>query len=115
MTRRDHYVECPKCESCFRVAKDVRAVPAHKCWAAEKEAAATAAANPGGAGDAGAVQFFADEPAASAPAPLSVWWFCDCGPGVDPVPLVRDPGEYSACDGTEWYFGQRCPQPRPRS
>lgn len=36
---RHHYLECSKCESCFKVAKDVTSVPAHKCWAAEKEAA----------------------------------------------------------------------------
>ena len=35
---RFHYLECPKCESCFRVAKDVTSVPAHKCWAEEKAA-----------------------------------------------------------------------------
>jgi len=32
-----HYIECPKCESSFRVPKSVTAVPAHKCWAQEKE------------------------------------------------------------------------------
>lgn len=42
MTKRPrcHYLECPKCESCFKVAKDVTSVPVHKCWAAEKEQAA---------------------------------------------------------------------------
>ena len=30
---RFHYLECPKCESCFKVAKDITSVPAHKCWA----------------------------------------------------------------------------------
>lgn len=45
-------------------------------------------------------------------APLSVWWSLNCGPtGLEP--LNRDPGEYSACDGSEWYHGERCPQPRP--
>jgi hypothetical protein len=32
-----HYIECPKCESSFRVPQSVTAVPAHKCWAQEKE------------------------------------------------------------------------------
>lgn len=34
--RRVHYLECPECESCFKVAKDITSVPAHKCWAEEK-------------------------------------------------------------------------------
>lgn len=34
-----HYVECPKCESNFKVSKEVAAAPAHKCWAEEKEKA----------------------------------------------------------------------------
>jgi len=33
---RFHYLECPKCESCFKVPKDVALVPEHKCWAEEK-------------------------------------------------------------------------------
>lgn len=84
---RSHYLECSKCESCFKVAKDVTAVPAHKCWAADKEAVIVAQ--------------------------LPIWWFLNCGPG-GLLPLNRDPGEYSSCDGTEWYFGERCPTPRPR-
>lgn len=35
-----HYVECPKCESSFKVPQNVTAIPAHKCWAKEKEDAA---------------------------------------------------------------------------
>ncbi len=46
-------------------------------------------------------------------APAPNWWFLDCGPG-GLEPLSRDPGEYSSCDGTEWYFGDRCPTPQPR-
>ena len=47
-------------------------------------------------------------------APPPNWWFLDCGPG-GLEPLNRDPGEYSSCNGTEWYFGERCPTPRPRT
>lgn len=39
---RFHYLECPKCESCFKVDRDVADVPAHKCWAEEKVKAVTA-------------------------------------------------------------------------
>ena len=36
---RMHYLECPKCESCFRVEKTITIVPVHRCWAEEKEQA----------------------------------------------------------------------------
>ena len=44
---RIHYLECPKCESCFKVPKDVTSVPAHKCWAEEKERAKAQAGEDG--------------------------------------------------------------------
>jgi hypothetical protein len=34
-----HYVECPKCESNFKVDKDINTVPRHRCWAEEKQKA----------------------------------------------------------------------------
>lgn len=39
-----HFIECPECESCFMVAKNVQAVPKHKCWAKDAERAAIAKA-----------------------------------------------------------------------
>ena len=59
-------------------------------------------------------------------APPPARWFLDCGPWRPGMPLHwrvgdrsleplnRDPGEYSACDGSEWYRGERCPRPRSR-